>query len=236
MPLTSILVRSTFTSLSPIVDNVSQDLSYVATIGVAAQADVISLVSQVGASYSTLPAGATHTAAYYIGPVMSATANAHLIQAYDITTHLDGSPHGSPVVVSTFGLTGTRSAAALPEGVCAAITLQAPYGSDVEFAPGTRPRARDRGRIYFGPLSASGVTTDASQRVIITAAAGADLLKWIKSINTLTTPGGTTWVLGVWSRKNAGIKVLQEAYIDDRPDYQRRRTDQSSARYVQLLP
>lgn len=236
MPTTSILVRATFSSISPLVDNVSMDLAYYASVGIPALADITSLISQVGASFALTPSGALHTAAYYIGPVMSGAANASTIQAYDISAHLDGSRHGSPVAVSSFSLSGTRSAAALPEGICAVITLQAPYGTDVEFGPGTRPRARDRGRIYFGPLAGQAISADGSNRSIIIAQAGTDLKLWLKSINQLTTAGGITWTLGVWSRKNALIKQLSACYIDDRPDYQRRRADQGAARYTQTLP
>jgi len=72
--------------------------------------------------------------------------------------------------------------------------------------------------------------------VIITSQTGTDLKLWLKSINSFLTGGGTTWTLGVWSRKNAQIKALSACYIDDRPDYQRRRADQGAARYTQTLP
>jgi hypothetical protein len=99
-----------------------------------------------------------------------------------------------------------------------------------------RPRARDRGRIYFGPIAGAVVSTDASLRTVIVSGAATDILRWLKSINQLTTGGGTTWTLGVWSRKNAVIKQLQQASIDDRVDYQRRRSDQSGVKYIQALP
>lgn len=233
---TNVLVRAIFTSASPLVDNVSMDLSYTTTSSTALVSDVSQLLTFVGASFSLLPTGSTHPAAYYIGPVIPSTANNNLLQAYDLTGHLDGSPHGSPIAIGNFTLSGTRSAASLPEGVCSVITLQAAYGTDVEFAPGARPRARDRGRIYFGPICGQMVTTDASLRTIIIAAGAQDVLRWLKSIFSFTSPGGPTFQLGVWSRRNQIVKPLVGAYMDDRPDYQRRRTDQSGTRYSVTLP
>lgn len=231
-------VRIELASLSPVLDNVGLDLSYFTTFVTQDITDVSSLVTQITASFNAIPSGGSNKPCVYVGNTISRATNACMVNVYDVTTHLNGTPAGSPVLVSSFTMPTSGSVNGPPEGVCAAITLQAPYGTDVEFAPGTRPRARDRGRIYFGPLTAPAITSEATtNRQVLSTSVMGDLTKWIKAINVITTTGHSClYNLGVWSRKNAAMKSLQEVWIDDRPDYQRRRADQGATRTILGLP
>jgi hypothetical protein len=47
--------------------------------------------------------------------------------------------------------------------------------------------------------------------------------------------GSETWELVVWSRKNASVKLPFETFMDDRFDYQRRRSDPNPASRSILL-
>jgi hypothetical protein len=122
--------------------------------------------------------------------------------------------------------------------VSAVVTLQAPYGSDVEFLPGSRPRARDRGRIFFGPLAGQACSLEATtNRTIVSTSPRTDLTAWIKKICVLTTtPHTVVYNLAVWSRKNAVMKSLQEAWVDDRPDVMRRRAGSAGTKTIIALP
>lgn len=150
-------------------------------------------------------------------------------RCYDISAHLDGTPHGSPVGLDTFTIPAQSGGAiALPEGCAVVPTFHSDYGTDVEFGVGTRPRARDRGRVYIGPLTTDWITTDpttgrcsvkSAYRGIVAGAC--DYMR--------TTPHGTC-VWAVWSRKNATANAVVGGWVDDRFDYQRRREDQGLIR------
>lgn len=240
-PLTALHLAIALPSINPLVDTVHLDLSYFAIAGSPSVADVTDLTTQVGNSLNAVAPGASNPPSNWLSPVLDRSANKASVSATDIAGHLDGSPAGSPIVTHSFTLANPTGTAGYPEGNCSVITFQAPYGTDVEFGgspPGTtRPRARDRGRIYFGPVipTASFVNTDGHPEPLGTFKT--DLLKWIKKIAALATaPGTINWLLGVWSRKNSVIKSLLEAWIDNRWDYQRRRSDQGSLRQIEPLP
>jgi hypothetical protein len=209
------------------------------TVATAAQGtDVQDLVNFVLASLNAIPTGATAAPVKYLSSALNGAAGASLWEAYDVTGHLNGSPAGSPVLMGSWGATALGISGAVPEAACATVTMQAPYGTDVEFAPGTRPRARDRGRIYWGPIGGTtSLSVDANNRTIIIPACRTDLGLWIKAINAHTTiPSNIPYTLAVWSRKNALMKGLAEVWVDDRPDYQHKRAGQASTKTITALP
>jgi hypothetical protein len=76
-----------------------------------------------------------------------------------------------------------------------------------------------------------------TQRTIVAPQCAIDLTAWIKKINVITTtPHTIPYNLAVWSRKNGAMKQLAETWIDDRPDYQRRRADQGATKLIVTLP
>lgn len=241
--LSALNLRIKFNTIDPVLDPPSFDLNYFTTYTTQDISDVADLVSKVTTSLGTTHGGSAHSPNQLMNKALDNGTNKSLVDVSDISNHLDGTPHGSPVLLSSFTLAASGSITNAPFGCCAVITLQAPYGTDVEFGgspPGkTRPRARDRGRIYFGPLNLSSCMVDdsTSNRTKLGSAVGNDLCQWIKSINVITTtPHTIVYNLGVWSRKNAAIKSLQEVWVDDRIDYQRRREDQGVVKTILGLP
>jgi hypothetical protein len=237
-PLQAIHIRLKLTSKSPLIPSPSYDFSYFSNSASPTIADVTQVAQNVAASIALIPAGGTNAPTRYLSPVISIAANAHLWEVYDVSNHLDGTPAGSPVALGSFTISTVGATGSCPEGSSAALTLQAPYGSDVEFAPGTRPRARDRGRIYWGPLSATlSYNSDTNGRTTLGPAISVDLPHWIKAIAGYTSAAsGIVWALAVWSRKNAGMKQLAEVWLDDRPDYQRRRGGKAGSKTILSLP
>lgn len=226
-----------FTSLSPLIDNPSFTLNYEALGGSPILTDVNALIQTIGTKLTTAPSGATNAATHYLSPVVSSGANSAMINAYDVSSHLDGTPHGSPVTGTSFTPNMGIVSSSWPEGVCCAVTLQAPYGTDVEFAPAARPRSRDRGRFYFGPLiTACGQQEATTNRIRLINPFVTDMLLTVKSLFSITTAGSITYQLGVWSRKNMGFKPPFQCWIDDRPDYVRLRADQAAQKTYQSLP
>lgn len=196
------------------------------------------LTTQIQHFYNTLPTGATRSVQQYLSSEIDSGTNVASVSFYDISAHLDGSPHGSPFDVDHFTVTGAGSVPNLPTGCSAVISYRADYGSDVEFAPGARPRARDRARCYVGPINNVCLTNDSTtNRPALNSTCRTDLLLALKALaQPITGPDSSVWNLGVWSRKNASVKVASLAFIDDRVDYQRRRSDQGPIRQTQAIP
>lgn len=215
--------RTKLHSLSAVVDDPSFDtywqLADTTTGSLAAVTTAIELF------LNGLAAGQAVAMKDYISTVIDRSANATEIEYYDITTHLAGTPAGSPIDILTFTLAAASSGGqTLPEGCAATLEYRADYGTDVEFGPGTRPRARDRNRFYLGPLKDTAVGLEAlTNRCVWTAQFITDILS---AAATLQTPfSGTTGAV-VWSRKNAAVKFpVAQQLLDDHPTYQRRRVD-----------
>lgn len=189
-----------------------------ATVNPLDDAESGAIRDDLAAFYNTIPSG--HNAiAGFIGSQISRTVAVD-VKCYDLTGHLDGSAHGSPDFIQTFML-GPRVAGAtdLPSELCSALSFRAAYVDDPEFSPTGRPRARDRGRVYIGPLTASTFTQDdTTGRVSLTQSFR----------ETMTIAGaalrdapGRAW--SVWSRRNAVIEPVVAVWCDDAFDVQRRR-------------
>lgn len=139
---------------------------------------------------------------------------------YDITGHLSGTPAGSPVAMREFpaALGGSASAVDLPSECAVVLTMAADFGTDVEFGPGTRPRARDRARIFLGPLNQTasqtvlGIARPADELRTNLAEAGARLARHVGLVDHV-----------VWSRRGARTKPSTNVWVDDAFDTQRRR-------------
>jgi hypothetical protein len=229
-----------FGSTSPLVEAPTIHFDYFASSSAALANDVQDLVNKVTASFGTTPVGASHNASY-LGGILDRGVSKCQYEAYDVTSHLDGTPHGSPVVSGNWTLAAGSGLISYAEGIAAVVTLQAPYGTDVEYSPPPskgRPRSRDRGRIYLGPLNSSNtISQDVNNRNYILPAARTDLCAWIKSINVITTTTSSIpYNLAVWSRVNKIMKSLAEVWVDDRLDYHRPRAGISGAKTVLSLP
>lgn len=185
------------------------------------------LLTAVEAFYNTTASGATIQIANHMSETLDRGTGHAAINVYDITSHLDGSPAGAPVAATTWTLgaaaTGQTS---YPEGVAATLSFRADYGTDVEFGSHARPRARDRNRVYIGPLNSNAFGSDGvTQRCLLNASFENDCRRALVALSNTIDISGLDWNLRVWSRVNAAVKIPTECWMDNRPDYQRRRSD-----------
>lgn len=198
--------------------------------GGASSVDPVDLEVAITNFYGHVAAGATDPSLNSIGKLLSpeiSRATPVDIKLYSLTGHLDGSPHGSPFATRHFTLGAAGSATRLPGEVALCMSFRGDYGTadeDVPAGPAGPPgnvheRARLRGRIYVGPLCATGMgATGADQRLRPSFNAMNTLLEAGKS---LRDDPDTKWV--VWSRTNASVVAVSTIWCDDEFDTQRRR-------------
>jgi hypothetical protein len=219
----------TMPALDATTDACSFALHFEAT-GSNASLDLASLKTALVGFINTPAGTAIDPVSSYISEEISRATNACEWLLYDITTHLSGTPAGSPIDSIAFTLGLPLGGNPLPAGIANAFGYRADYGTDVEFGTGTRPRARDRNRFYLGPLQAACLTYDAvTHRPMWTAQFLTDVLKSLSDVSQLNDTEPDQMSLVVWSRKNASVKQAILGFVDDRPDYQRRRSDPSAA-------
>lgn len=186
----------------------------------------------------TIPLAQIYTAANglgdkvgsHIGTGISRVAGACTIKLYDLTGHLDGSPHGSPMIQDTFTMPGPGTDTTLPEEVALALTLRASGWAEaaVEVPDGPdagpevdRPRARHTGKIYFGPFTTDSLVLGTGEKARPTLGTRTVILDAVERENDNLLASGHT--LCVWSRKFAGLVPITDIQIDDAWDTQRRR-------------
>jgi hypothetical protein len=169
------------------------------------------------------------------------------LEVYDITGHLDGSPHGSPIYVGVVASSAPPDNLGLPNGCCICLSYHCDYGTDFESAgvdsaiptqdwaqdqgaPAThagraRPRSRDRGRLYIGPLDQG--TVDNTTGLTGQARPGGTTLDRIRhaayAFLVDTTISALTGYWGVWSRRNASVKPITGGNVANSFTYQRGR-------------
>lgn len=206
------------------------------------------------AIYNTTPTSQPHAIGWYISGQISRSTNMQA-KVYEITGHLDGSPHGSPVAIDTGTLVAEGSGAYdMPSEVAAVLTLRG-LGFDTALVEGptatlptdaraqrlgapathtgkTRPRQRHSGRIYFGPLNTNviDVVTFGGHRPRISSEFRAVCTQAVKD-NYLSASGGAGR-LKVWSRRLVDVRSVVQVEMDDAFDVQRRRGISASARTV----
>jgi hypothetical protein len=148
---------------------------------------------------------------------------------------LNGTAAGSPANVSSLtALPAALDPNPLPSEVAICLSYHGSYGSDFEFSPGQRPRQRDRGRIFVGPLIRTVVDMDGTtHRPKPSGSVQTSLQQAAARLQAALVPD-ITWV--VWSRKNASVKAVTEVSVDDAFDTQRRRGERAIARAITVLP
>lgn len=200
-------------------DAVVNDFAFTTPSTPPTGAELTAISTALVSFYNTVPSG-HNSIANIIGPTISRVALVHQIRFYDITGHEDGSRAGSPVRVDTWTLNAmTAGAAPLPTECAIALSFHSPFFSDPEFGIGTRPRSRDRGRIYIGPLVQG--TLDHNPPVNRPFVAQSTRETLVTQGAALRDDTGTAWC--VWSRKSAALKTISNVSVDDAFDTQRRR-------------
>lgn len=174
------------------------------------------------------------------------------INHYDITAHLNGSPHGSPIfsgLVDWSASGGSQTASG--NQLSAVLAYQATaYGSyPVEGPSGAIPtpesaqdmgapathtgltklRQRKAGRVYLGPLNGNAITHDANHNPKLTAnAQNSFKAAAVNGESGGAHAHGLTW--SVWSRRNASLDAITEGWVDQCIHTRRRRAFQDNTR------
>lgn len=172
---------------------------------------------------------------------LARTAGGILYKFFDITAHLDGSPHGSPIATDTGQLlTAAISPTDLPSEVALCMTLrglgwdgapvEAVDGSDAGVEP-DRPRQRHSGRLYFGPLNDTVKAAGGQRPSTATLTSIRDAYVTMK--NSVAAAGYSP---SVWSRKDAVTRRVVAVQTDNAYDIQRRRGVAPTARATTLVP
>jgi hypothetical protein len=134
--------------------------------------------------------------------------NGHEVKWYDLPG--PGAPN-YPFQIDTFNLASDPSSASLPTEVAVCLSFQ---GLKI---PG-EPQNRRRGRVFIGPLT--NIANSAgrpSSTVLSTLATAATVLT--TSLKGATVPGS----LSVWSQVDGAAVIVEDGWIDDAFDTQRRR-------------
>lgn len=224
--MTAILTQVVFEHRSGLPeDRVVNNLVWATAATPPTTAVMDDIADTIDSFYNTVPSG--HNAlAGFLAPALSRTANASLVKFYDLTGHLDGSAHGSPIYQVPFTLAAAvPGAEGMPSEVAACLSFRAGYGTDAEFAGGTRPRSRDRGRIYLGPLTKSVTQQDSNGRVRLSVSFQETILS-----GALILASSTVAAWSVWSRANANVDPVMAWWVDDAFDTQRRRGEKPQGR------
>lgn len=161
--------------------------------------------------------------ASFLSGSISRAADACLVQAYDITGHLDGSNHGSPVYVADFTLNAESQDDDVPAQVSATLALRGEGWATAPVEAGvTRPKSRRAGRVRVGPLNALGIGTVESSGRLTTSLRNALLDAGQVFNETLElAEGGIDW--RVWSRENAATYDVESMRVNDKPTTTRTR-------------
>lgn len=192
--------------------------------------------------YNAVQASGAKIAQYLSNSLGGTSPAACTVRTYDITDHLDGSPHGSPVAETTFGLAArTASTVSLPDEVALVLTLRGTNWASqpIERADGAdpgsaidRPRQRYSGRIFLGPFNSSAnVEVDGHGRP--SATLRTTILDAAEALSNGIQVGGHDWA--VWSRVDATYHEMNSVQIDDAWDTQRRRGVAPTARTTRLV-
>ena len=145
---------------------------------------------------------------------------------YNVDIGADTNQLGSPVHVVMWDVGGSPSGTAIPNEVACCYSYRADYGTDPEHLGTQRPRAQDRGRIYFGPLTTASLVNKPGA-VSATTYAGVSLSlvsSLLKAGTALVSQlSAATWHLAVWSRHDKVYKQAVQHAVDDSFDTQRKR-------------
>lgn len=139
--------------------------------------------------------------------------NDHVLKVYD----LDDPQPRVPVVEDTFDFSTAPTGSPLPHQVSICASFQGTRISGVA-------QASRRGRVYIGPLSTSMVTTGG--RVLTGAIT--DLNTAMENLQSDSIADNLPW--GVWSRVLGELATVNNGWVDNSFDIQRRRQRQPVTR------
>jgi hypothetical protein len=201
------------------------------------------ITTAIAAFYNGIATGNTVTVSSRLSGEITRATGGCSIQLYNIGADLGGTPHGSPFFTDAFTMSAPVDSMNLPSEVACCLTwtavgrhLEAVSGDDNSDPSGVddpdslrdRPMQRRTGRIYVGPLNGGAHSNGRPSTGFMTILNNAG-----KALSVaLAARASGPYVLGVWSRKNAGIYPVGGSFVDDAFDTQRRRGAAPTARAV----
>ena len=196
---------------------------------------LVAFVNDLVAFYNTAATGATNAVGSYLNQTRSRASGVNSVKLYDLTGHLNGSRHGPPYAEHMWTLAPAPLLTPLPDEVAFALSFHSAYGVAPEFGPGTRPRARDRGRIYIGPLTIRtlGDAETATGIVRPWPTFATDVGLSAATLLSSTSAHHGNWC--VWSRKDAALKQVIDVWTDDAFDTVRGRGPDPTAKSFSVL-
>lgn len=190
------------------------------------QADANQYASDLSAEFYNFGAGPQDRIATFMSPVVKRGANEVKVECYDISTHLDGSAHGSPAFVSTFTLGAASTASPIPSECAIVLSFHSDLVGVVEKSGATRPGARHRGRVFLGPWDRNAVN-DSGAGAFVDLGLQANILAAASNFLSQVTE---TWVQ--WSRKDAVVRPVIAGFLDNAFDTQRSRGEPANGRTI----
>lgn len=188
--------------------------------GIFGDFDLPDIEDKIMSFYNDTFPPAVQSVGRQLGPQISRTIKP-IFRHYDVTGHLTGAPAGSPVRMAAAPrfIEASAPSNGLPGEVAICLSFSGDLGTDVEFGPGgTRPRSRDRGRLYIGPLYTNVLQDNGNGRVSVNSATMTALLR---AGEFLMGNPDVRWQ--VWSRAAGVMKQVTRVWVDDAFDTQRRR-------------
>lgn len=190
----------------------------------------LDILSAVASFYGDVGTGQARAVGAYLSSLFDRTAGAGQLKMFDITGHLDGSPHGSPIAEGTITLPAAAQFSNLPPQVASVLTLRArdALAQPVEGPGDTRPRARRTGRIFIGPLNLQAATNPANDVSTPSTAFTDDCLKAAENLQDALVDGDYVWC--VWSRTALALSGIERVEMDNSWDILRSRKIKPSIR------
>jgi hypothetical protein len=181
--------------------------------------------NSINAFFNSVASPNVDTMASFLSPWLSRGTNQMVVEQYHITaTTGSHAPMGPPFQTDMITLANTLNSPA-PQECCIALSYHAINDTIPEHAPGSRPKSRYRGRIYFGPTVTAAFDSDpTSHRLRVKASTISFMVNALKAL-LVAEP---TW--GVWSKVDGLIRPIVAGWIDDDFDVQRRRGTDPVAR------
>jgi hypothetical protein len=194
----------------------------------------ITPLTVINAFWNELYTGASAVPAAYLSSEYARGATP-VIEVYDITAHLDGSPAGSPIKIETDYLVATMLGTSdLHPALVGVLAYRRVYGSDPEVMGATRPRARDRGRLHIGPLR--NVAMDDGTGKMHPQFATDLFYAAYGTANTQNPGAANQFDWRAWSRKNASVGRIAFAATQYGLGIDRRRVNETNSRVLPWAP
>lgn len=184
-------------------------------------ADYDALATSLVAFFNSVATGAAYSLLSRMAPCIAVAGTPHTLRWYNVPA-VRG-PLGSPVASRTFGFTAATGANGLPAEVACCMSYQRTYGTDVEFNGSMRPRARDRGRIFLGPLSYEALTQDGTTKELYIASTMQTVVTKAAQKFLHDDPLANSWSWIHFSPTEWTWDAVTKVWCDNAFDTQRRR-------------